>query len=125
MSDSGRLADDENADIDVSTSVRMRSLRFKTVPSTRVWFEGFPDVVHSLRTERQNLPEEVKPGITYENVTVRWRARARAVAQPYLDSEEGDTADEAGSRSRSVPSGPRSAAALPEELGEEGEESYE
>ena len=43
MSGSGRLPDEENADIDVSTSVRMRSLRFNTVPSTRVWFEGFPD----------------------------------------------------------------------------------
>jgi hypothetical protein len=125
MSGSGRLRDEENADIDVSTSVRMRSLRFNTVPSTRVWFEGFPDEVHSLRTERKNLPDEVQPGITYENVTVRWRARARAAAQPYLDIEEGDTADQASSRSRSVPSVPGSAAALPEELGEEEEENDE
>ena len=90
MSSSGRLPDEENADIDVSTSVRMRSLRFNTVPSTRVWFEGFPDELHSLRTERENLPDEVQPGITYENVTVRWRARARAVEQAYLDIEEGE-----------------------------------
>jgi hypothetical protein len=90
MSGSGRLADDENADIDVSTSVRMRSLRFNTVPSTRVWFEGFPGEVHSLRTERENLPDEVQPGITYENVTVRWRARARAEAKAYLEIEEGE-----------------------------------
>jgi hypothetical protein len=125
MSGSGRLPDEENADIDVSTSVRMRSLRFKTVPSTRVWFEGFPDEVHSLRTERENLPDEVQPGITYENVTVRWRARARAVAQAYLDIEEGDTADQAAAGSRSGPSAGRSDATLPEELKEEEEESDE
>jgi hypothetical protein len=106
MSGSGRLADEENADIDVSTSVRMRSLRFKTVPSTRVWFEGFPDEVHSLRTDRKNLPDEVQPGITYENVTVRWRARARTVAQAYLDIEEGDTADQASSRFAQRPERP-------------------
>jgi hypothetical protein len=94
MSGSGRLPDEENADIDVSTSVRMRSLRFNTVPSTRVWFEGFPDEVHSLRTERENLPDEVQPGVTYENVTVRWRARARVVAQTYLDIEEGELEEE-------------------------------
>jgi hypothetical protein len=94
MSGSGRLPDEENADIDVSTSVRMRSLRFNTVPSTRVWFEGSPDEVHSLRTERENLPDEVQPGVTYENVTVRWRARARAVAQAYLDIEEGELEEE-------------------------------
>jgi hypothetical protein len=106
MSGSGRLGDDENADIDVSTSVRMRSLRFNSVPSTRVWFEGFPDEVNSLRTERKNLPDEVQPGITYENVTVRWRARARAVAQAYLDIEESDTPDQPSSRSAQRPERP-------------------
>jgi hypothetical protein len=85
MSDSGELPDDEYADIDVSTSVRMRSLRFEVVPSTRVWFEGFPDEVHSVRTERKNLPDDVQPGITYEDVTVRWQSRARIIAQDYLD----------------------------------------
>jgi hypothetical protein len=88
MSGKGGLPEDERADIDVSTSVRMRSLRFDVVPSTRVWFEGSPDEVHSLRTERKNLPDNVQPGITYEDVTVRWRARARVVAQAYLDVEE-------------------------------------
>lgn len=94
MCASGRLSDDEHADIDVSTSVRMRSLRFNTVPSTRVWFEGFPDEAHCLRTERENLPDEVRPGVTYEDVTVRWRVRARAVAQAYIDIEEDEDEDE-------------------------------
>ena len=85
MSGTGGLPDEEHADIDVSTSVRMRTLRLDAVPSTRVWFEGFPDEAHSLRTERENLPDEVEAGVTYEDVTVRWRARARAVAQAYLD----------------------------------------
>ena len=85
MSSTGGLPDDEHADIDVSTSVRMRTLRLDAVPSTRVWFEGFPDEAHSLRTERENLPDEVEPGVTYDDVTVRWRARARVVAQAYLD----------------------------------------
>jgi hypothetical protein len=76
MSVSGSLPDDEHADIDVSTSVRMRSLRFEIVPPTRVWFEGFPGEVHSLRSERENLPDEVEPGVTYRDVTVRWQAAA-------------------------------------------------
>jgi hypothetical protein len=88
MPASSGLPDDEHADVDVTTSVRMRSLRFTAVPSTRVWFEGFPDQVHSLRTERENLPDEVRPGVTYEDVTARWRARARVVAQAYFDIEE-------------------------------------
>jgi hypothetical protein len=88
MSRTGELGDNEHADIDLSTSVRMRGLRFDAVPSTRVWFEGFPDEAHSLRVERENLPDEVQPGVTYETVTVRWRARARIIAQAYLDVVE-------------------------------------
>jgi hypothetical protein len=88
MSASGRLPDDERADVDVSASVRLRSLRFGTAPSTRVWFEGFPDELHSLDSERENLPDEVRPGVTYEDVTVRWRARARLLAQAYIDIEK-------------------------------------
>ena len=88
MSGTGGLPDEEHADIDVSTSVRMRTLRLDAVPSTRVWFEGFPDEAHSLRVEQENLPDEVQPGVTYETVTVRWRARARIIAQAYLDVVE-------------------------------------
>jgi hypothetical protein len=28
-------------------------------------------------TERENLPDEVEPGVTYRDVRVRWRAGAR------------------------------------------------
>jgi hypothetical protein len=41
-----------------------------------------------LRVERENLPDEVQPGVNYETVTVRWRARARIIAQAYLDVVE-------------------------------------
>jgi hypothetical protein len=84
-----RLSDGEHADIDVSTSVRMRELRFGTVPESRVWFEGSPGEVHSLRSERENLPDEVREGVTYRDVTVRWRARARVVADAYLHLADG------------------------------------
>jgi hypothetical protein len=28
-------------------------------------------------SERENLPEEVEPGVTYRDVRIRWRAAAR------------------------------------------------
>ncbi len=34
-------------------------------------------------SERENLPDEVEPGVTYRNVAVRWRLAAR------LDDPEG------------------------------------
>lgn len=71
--------DDEIPDVDVSASVRARELRFGIVPETKVWFEGEPAVRSSSRTERENLPDEVEPGVTYRDIGVRWRARARIV----------------------------------------------
>jgi hypothetical protein len=71
--------DDEIPDVDVSTSVRARELRFGIVPETKVSFEGEPAVRSSSRTERENLPDEVEPGVTYRDIGVRWRARARIV----------------------------------------------
>ena len=66
-------------DVDVSTTVRARELRFKTVPKTRVWFEGEPAERSVSETERENLPDEVEPDVTYRDVTVRWNARSRIV----------------------------------------------
>jgi len=75
----GDLSDDEFADVDVSTSVRARELRFGTVPETKLSFDGEPAQRHSSETERENLPEEVEPGEAYRDVRVSWRARARIV----------------------------------------------
>ena len=66
-------------DVEVFTSVRARRLRFEVVPETTVWFEGEPGERSSSETERENLPEEVEPGIEYRNVRVRWRARSSVV----------------------------------------------
>ena len=86
------LADDEPADVEVFTGVRARSLRFGKVPETKVWFEGEPAERSSSRTERENLPEEVKPGVTYRDAKVRWTARSRIVhptdADEAVDGEE-------------------------------------
>jgi hypothetical protein len=71
------LSDDEVPDVEVSTSVRARELRFGIVPETKVWFEAEPAARTSLRTERKNLPDEVEPEVTYRDVEVRWLARAK------------------------------------------------
>ncbi|HXR29824.1 MAG TPA: hypothetical protein VN752_01620 [Solirubrobacterales bacterium] len=79
--DRGRKAprDGGAPDVDVSTAVRAKELRFRTVPKTRVWFEGEPAESSDSETERENLPDEVQPNVTYRDVTVRWSARSRIV----------------------------------------------
>jgi hypothetical protein len=63
------------ADVEIGASVRARRLRFNRVPETEVSFDAAGD--SDSHTERENLPEKVEPGVTYEYVRVRWRGGAR------------------------------------------------
>jgi hypothetical protein len=76
-SDGRELGDDELADVEVLTGLRATSLRFEVVPEVEVWFEAEPGERSSSKTERDNLPEEVDSGVTYEDIGVRWQARSR------------------------------------------------
>jgi hypothetical protein len=74
----------ENADVEIGASVKAKRLRFREKPKTKVELHGEvrePEGGGELQTtsgsERQNLPDEVEPGVTYRDVRVRWRAAAR------------------------------------------------
>ena len=73
------LAEAEVPDVDVTTRVRAKELRFGSVPEVRVWVAGEPGFKASSLTERKNLPDEVEPGVTYRDAEVRWEARAKIV----------------------------------------------
>jgi hypothetical protein len=76
-------------DVEVGAVARAKRLRFKKKPrvdvSTRSSVEVHPDLADEVRiegeggsrAERENLPEEVEPGVTYRDVRVGWRAGAR------------------------------------------------
>lgn len=74
----------EDADVEVGASVKAKRLRFREKPKTQVELHGDlhePEGDGELETasggERQNLPEEVEPGVAYRDVRVSWRAAAR------------------------------------------------
>jgi hypothetical protein len=76
-------ARDDDPDVEIGASARARSLRFVRKPRTNVELHG--EVTErgrrsSLRTEsgseRENLPDEVEPGVVYRDVDVHWRAVA-------------------------------------------------
>jgi hypothetical protein len=71
------LSDDEPADVELFTGLRAKSLRFASVPEPRVSFDGEPGERSSSKSERENLPEQVEPGVTYLDIGVRWQARSR------------------------------------------------
>jgi hypothetical protein len=84
----GRKGEDpdriEAPDVEIGASVKAKRLRFKDKPRTEVGLEGearTPEGRADLETtsgsERENLPDEVEPGVTYRDVRVRWRTAAR------------------------------------------------
>jgi hypothetical protein len=96
-----RLDRPEDPDIELTADVKARELRFEEVPETEVRFPGHPERESVSGTERDNLPEEVEPGVTYRNSRVRLRI-ASALAD--VDPELRGRLDEERRESRSKPS---------------------
>jgi hypothetical protein len=79
----------ENPDIEFTADVKASELRFEEVPETEVRFPGHPERESAWGTDRENLPEEVEPGVTYRNPGVRLRiATALADADLHRDKQE-------------------------------------
>ena len=97
---SGRPEDEP--DIQIGAAARAKKLRFKKKPETQVEFEKHGkanledlapelDIRTASGSERENLPDEVEPGVTYRDVEVRWGAAAKIVPPPEPDEEnDGD-----------------------------------
>ena len=69
-----------NPDIDFSASVKARELHFEEEPQTEVRFWGHPERNSVSVNERKNLPEKVRQGVTYHEVSVRSRIASELVA---------------------------------------------
>jgi hypothetical protein len=89
----------DEPDIEIGASVRAKKLRFKSKPKTNVEFDERseaslerlePEIKTGSGSKRENLPDEVEPGVTYRDVHVRWGAAARIVPPPELEEEEDD-----------------------------------
>jgi hypothetical protein len=64
-------------DIEIGAFVKAKKLRFNKKPETEVQIEGEPGVERESGSARENLPDEVEPGVTYRDVRVAWRAAGR------------------------------------------------
>jgi hypothetical protein len=64
-------------DVEMAASVKAKELRFECKPEVRIG--AYADAPASAEhvSERENLPDEVEPGVTYRDVSVRWRLAAR------------------------------------------------
>jgi hypothetical protein len=75
----------DDPDVEIGASVEARRLRFRSRPQTDVELHGEvtergrrrEQLATTSGSERENLPEEVQPGVVYRDVSIRWRAAAR------------------------------------------------
>jgi hypothetical protein len=68
---------DREPDLEIAAAARADEVRFECKPEVRVRaYANAPATAESV-SERDNLPDAIEPGITYRNVSVRWRLAAR------------------------------------------------
>jgi hypothetical protein len=76
----------ESPAIDIQADVKAKAVRFDDAPETDVEITGEavdrtsedqPEVEGGSATERENIPDEVEPEVTYRDVRVRWHAAAK------------------------------------------------
>jgi hypothetical protein len=77
-----RLESPENPEIEFTSNVKARELRFDEVPETEVQFWGQPEFDSVSGTERENLPKEIRRGVTYRDISVKLR-----IASELIDAE--------------------------------------
>jgi hypothetical protein len=73
---------DREPDVEISAAFRAKELRFEEKPEVQV--RSWSDSAASAESvsDRENLPDELQPGVTYRDVAVRWRLAARLEDPP-------------------------------------------
>ena len=66
---------DEQADVSIEARVTAKEVRHLKRPRTRSRIVG--DADEESRSERENLPRQVEPGVAYRDVKVAWRLGGR------------------------------------------------
>jgi hypothetical protein len=68
---------DREPDVEIAAAARADELRFECKPEVRVAASAGSPASAEWASERENLPDDVEPGVTYRDVAVRWRVSAR------------------------------------------------
>jgi hypothetical protein len=74
-------------DVELIAEVKSRWLRFEKVPETEIRFPGYSEDESVSGTERENLPEEVRKGVTYRNSRIRLRSAGQLGSEPIHDED--------------------------------------
>lgn len=69
-------SEERPSDLEIGATVRAKQLHFGRRPRTGVRFRGAWLAESHTGSERENLPEDVEPDVTYRDVRIAWRAAA-------------------------------------------------
>ena len=64
-------------DVEISAAARAKEIRFECKPEVDVRAYADSPASAESASERENLPDELSPSITYRNVAIRGRLAAR------------------------------------------------
>ena len=67
---------DRDPDVEIAADVKAAEVRFERKPEVTVKAYADPPGDAESSSERENLPDELDPGVSYRDVAVRWRAAA-------------------------------------------------
>ena len=69
-------------DVEMSAAVRAKELRFECKPKVQTSaYSDSPAAADSV-SERENLSDEIEPGVTYRDFAIRWRLAVRLEDPP-------------------------------------------
>jgi hypothetical protein len=64
-------------DVEITATIRAEELRFECEPEVSVRVHADSPAEAERFSQRDNLPDQVEPGVTYRDIAVTWRAGAR------------------------------------------------
>ena len=64
-------------DVEITALVRADELRFECAPHVDVRVHADSAADAERVSDRENLPDQVEPGVTYRDVAVSWRVAVR------------------------------------------------
>ena len=64
-------------DVEIAAGMRAKELRFEVKPEVEVRAYSDSPADAESGSDRENLPDELEPGVTYRDFAVRWRVAAR------------------------------------------------
>jgi hypothetical protein len=64
-------------DVELKVCLRAKEVRFECRPEVEVTAYADSPATAQSHSERENLPDELEPGVTYRDFAVSWRVAAR------------------------------------------------